>query len=131
VAASQLTPVTVLTGFLGSGKTTLAGALVADPRFSDTAIIVNEWGEAPIDHALLTRASGDVVEMAGGCICCRAAGDIVRALRDLHHRRATGAVAQFRRVVIETTGLADPAPLLATLIELPDRKSTRLNSSHR
>ena len=116
---SQLTPVTVLTGFLGSGKTTLLGSLIADPRFRDTAIIVNEWGEAPIDHALLTQASGDVIELAGGCICCRAAGDIVRALRDLHHRRGTGALPAFRRVVIETTGLADPAPLLATLIELP------------
>jgi len=119
VAASQLTPVTVLTGFLGSGKTTLLAALVADPRFHDTAIIVNELGEASIDHALLRQASGDVVELAGGCICCRAAGDVVRALRDLHHRRATGALPSFRRVVIETSGLADPAPLLATLIELP------------
>ncbi|HEX3061169.1 MAG TPA: GTP-binding protein [Usitatibacter sp.] len=118
MAASGLTPVTVLTGFLGSGKTTLAAALVADPRFTDTAIIVNELGEASIDHALLRHASGDVVQLAGGCLCCRAAGDIVRALRELHHRRTTGA-APFRRVVIETTGLADPAPLLATLVELP------------
>jgi G3E family GTPase len=119
VAASQLTPVTVLTGFLGSGKTTLLGALVADARFQDTAIIVNELGEASIDHLLLRQASGDVVELAGGCICCRAAGDIVRALRDLHHLRSSGSSPPLRRVVIETTGLADPAPLLATLIELP------------
>ena len=119
MAASQLTPVTVLTGFLGSGKTTLLAALVADPRFSDTAIIVNELGEASIDHALLRKASGDVVELAGGCICCRAAGDIVRALRELHRQRGAGAAPAFRRIVIETTGLADPAPLLATLIELP------------
>ncbi|HXF81100.1 MAG TPA: GTP-binding protein [Usitatibacter sp.] len=114
---SQLTPVTVLTGFLGSGKTTLLAALVADARFRDTAIVVNELGEASIDHALLSHASGEVVELAGGCICCRAAGDVVRALRDLHHRRSGGLA--FRRVVIETTGLADPAPLLATLVELP------------
>jgi len=119
VAASAITPVTVLTGFLGSGKTTLLSALVADPRFADTAIVVNELGEAPIDHALLRQASGDVVTLAGGCICCRAAGDIVRALRELHHQRSTGAVPAFRRVVIETTGLADPAPLLATLVEIP------------
>jgi G3E family GTPase len=119
VAPSQLTPVTVLTGFLGSGKTTLLAALVADARFRDTAIIVNELGEASIDHLLLSQASGDVVELAGGCICCRAAGDIVRALRDLHHKRSSGSAPAFRRVVIETTGLADPAPLLATLIELP------------
>ncbi len=115
---SQLTPVTVLTGFLGSGKTTLLAALVADSRFRDTAIIVNELGEASIDHLLLAQASGDVVELASGCICCRAATSC-RALRDLHRRRSNGSAPAFRRVVIETTGLADPAPLLATLIELP------------
>jgi G3E family GTPase len=114
-----ITPVTLLTGFLGSGKTTLLSAIVRDPRFADTAIVVNEWGEAPIDHALLRRASGNVVAIAGGCICCRAAGDIVRALRELHFGRAAGRVAAFRRVVIETTGLAEPTPLLATLAELP------------
>ena len=115
----MITPVTVLTGFLGSGKTTLLAAMVRDPRFADTAIVVNEWGEAPIDHALLREASGNVVALAGGCLCCRAAGDIVRALRELHFARAEGRVAAFRRVVIETTGLADPGPLLATLVEMP------------
>jgi G3E family GTPase len=119
MAASVVTPVTVLTGFLGSGKTTLLNALVSDPRFADTAIIVNELGAESIDHALLRAASGDIVTLPGGCICCRAAGDVVRALRDLHHERASGTVPSFRRVVIETTGLADPAPLLATLIEIP------------
>ncbi len=114
----MITPVTVLTGFLGSGKTTLLAAIVRDPRFADTAIVVNEWGEAPIDHAVLRQASGNVVALAGGCICCRAAGDIVRALRELHFERADGRVA-FKRVVIETSGLADPSPLLATLVELP------------
>ena len=119
MAASVVTPVTVLTGFLGSGKTTLLNALVSDARFRDTAIIVNELGAESIDHALLRAASGDIVTLPGGCICCRAAGDVVRALRDLHHERAAGKVAPFKRVVIETTGLADPAPLLATLIEIP------------
>jgi G3E family GTPase len=114
-----ITPVTVLTGFLGSGKTTLLARAVADARFADTAIVVNEWGEIPIDHALLREASGDIVTVGGGCICCRAAGDVVRALRELHFQRAEGRIGDFRRVVIETTGLADPAPLLATLIELP------------
>jgi G3E family GTPase len=119
LAGSGVTPVTVLTGFLGSGKTTLLAQLVRDPRFADTAIVVNEWGEVPIDHALLREASGDIVTVAGGCICCRAAGDVVRALRELHFQRAEGRIGDFRRVVIETTGLADPAPLLRTLIELP------------
>lgn len=114
-----ITPVTVLTGFLGSGKSTLLARIVRDPRFADCAVVVNEWGEAPIDHALVRGASGDIVTIPGGCVCCRAAGDVVRALRELHFQRAEGRVADFRRVVIETTGLADPAPLLRTLIELP------------
>ena len=109
----------MLTGFLGSGKTTLLAAMLRDPRFADTAVVVNEWGEAPIDHALLRHASGEVVVLAGGCVCCRAAGDIVRALRELHFERAEGRAPPFRRVVVETTGLADPAPFLATLVEMP------------
>lgn len=119
MAGTGITPVTVLTGFLGSGKSTLLARILRDPRYADCAVVVNEWGEAPIDHALLREASGDIVTIAGGCICCRAAGDVVRALRELHFQRAAGRVGDFRRVVIETTGLADPAPLLATLVELP------------
>ena len=119
MAASGITPVTVLTGFLGSGKSTLANAMLRDPRFADTAVLVNEWGEIAIDHALVRGASGDVVTLAGGCVCCRVAGELLGALRELHFQRASGAVPPFRRVVVETTGLADPAPLLATLIEMP------------
>ena len=119
MAASTITPVTVLTGFLGSGKTTVLNHVLSDPGFADTAVIVNEWGAVPIDHALVREASADVVVLPSGCICCRVAGDLVRALRDLHRERAGGALPAFRRVVIETTGLADPAPLLATLIEMP------------
>jgi G3E family GTPase len=115
----DVTPVTVLTGFLGSGKTTLLNRLVADPRFADTAVLVNEWGEVPIDHALVRASSENVVVLAGGCICCRVAGDMVGALRELHFQRAAGAVPRFSRVVVETSGLADPAPLLSTLVELP------------
>jgi G3E family GTPase len=119
VTATTLTPVTVLTGFLGSGKSTLLNRVLQDPRFADTAVIVNEFGDIPIDHLLVRRASEDVVVLAGGCICCRAAGDLVAALRDLHYKRAANEVPAFRRAVIETTGLADPAPLLATLVEMP------------
>ncbi|HEX7605670.1 MAG TPA: GTP-binding protein, partial [Usitatibacter sp.] len=114
-----ITPVTVLTGFLGSGKTTLLNRLVSDPRFADSAVIVNELGDVPIDHLLVRRASESIVVLPGGCICCRASGDLIRALRELHRERASGAIGPFRRVVIETTGLADPAPILAALIELP------------
>ena len=113
------TPVTVLTGFLGSGKTTLLNRLLADPRFRDTAVLVNEWGEIAIDHALVRASSENVVTLPSGCICCRVAGELLGTLRELHFQRAAGAVPPFRRVVIETTGLADPAPLLATLIEMP------------
>lgn len=119
MAPSAITPVTVLTGFLGSGKTTLLNALLKDPRYSDTAIIVNELGEVSIDHALIRESSEEIVTLAGGCICCRAAGDIVRTLRELYDLRFMKEVAEFRRVVIETSGLADPAPLLATLVEMP------------
>ena len=117
--AVPITPVTVLTGFLGSGKTTLLNHMVRDPRFSATAVLVNEWGEVPIDHALVRAASENVVVLAGGCICCRVAGDLVRALRELHFQRVEGAIPPFTRAIVETTGLADPAPLLATLVEMP------------
>ncbi len=116
--ATPVTPVTVLTGFLGSGKTTLLNALLRDARFADSAVIVNEWGAIAIDHALVRSASENVVVLPSGCVCCRVAGELLGALRELHFQRAAGAIPPFRRVVIETTGLADPAPLLATLIEM-------------
>ena len=119
MAGSGVTPVTVLTGFLGSGKSTLLNRWLRDPRFTDTAVLVNEWGDIAIDHALVRESSERIVVMAGGCICCRAAGDIVRALRELHFQRVEGAIPDYRRVVIETSGLADPAPLMATLVEMP------------
>jgi G3E family GTPase len=119
VPGSAITPITVLTGFLGSGKTTLANRMLRDPRFARTALIVNEWGDVPVDHALVREASENIVAIPGGCICCRVAGDLVRTLRDLHHERASKSIPDFTRVVIETTGLADPGPLLATLNEMP------------
>jgi G3E family GTPase len=119
LAPSVITPVTVLTGFLGSGKTTLLNRLLADTRFADSAVIVNEFGDVAIDHLLVRQATENIVVLPGGCICCRASGDLIRALRELHHGRSTGTIGPFRRVVIETTGLADPAPVLAALIELP------------
>ena len=114
-----VTPVTVLTGFLGSGKSTLLNRLLREPAIDPCAVIINEWGDVPIDHALVRPASGEVAILSGGCLCCQVAGDVVRTLRDLHARRASQEVPPFSRVVIETTGLADPAPLLRTLVELP------------
>ena len=117
--ASPLTPVTLLTGYLGSGKTTLLGRALRDPAFADTAVVINEFGEAPLDHVLTRAASDNITLLPSGCLCCSVAGDLVQALRDVHFKRAAGEVPFFRRVVIETSGLADPAPILRTLIELP------------
>ena len=119
MTASIITPVTLLTGFLGSGKTTLLNRLLTHPALSDTAVLINEFGAVPIDHLLVREASGDLVVMANGCICCSVAGDMVNALRDLYFKRANGEIPYFRRVIIETAGLADPAPIMHTLIEMP------------
>jgi G3E family GTPase len=119
MTATAVIPVTLLTGFLGSGKTTLLNRLVAHPAAGDCAIIVNEFGAVAIDHALVRSASENIVLLPSGCVCCQVAGDLVQAMRDLHFRRAAGEIPAFGRAIIETTGLADPAPLLRTLIELP------------
>lgn len=116
-------PLHVLTGFLGSGKTTLLNRLVRDPELADSAILINEIGAVSIDHHLVDRIEPgdglDVVVLQGGCTCCTVRGDLVAALRELYQRRAEGRVPPFRRVVLETTGLADPAPILFTLVGDP------------
>jgi len=119
MTATIVTPVTLLTGFLGSGKTTLLNRLLRDPAAADSAVIVNEFGPVAIDQALVRTASENVVLLPSGCVCCQVAGDLVQALRDLYFKRAAGEIPPFRRALIETTGLADPAPLLRTLVELP------------
>jgi G3E family GTPase len=111
----EVLPTTVLTGFLGSGKTSLLRRALADPGFTDTAVIVNEVGAVAIDHYLVDFVEGAVLELPGGCLCCAVREDLARTLRDLLDRRDAGAVRPFRRVVIETSGLADPAPILYTL----------------
>jgi G3E family GTPase len=108
-------PITVLTGFLGSGKTTLLRRALNSPAFSDTAVVINELGEIAIDHHLVDFVEGSVVELPGGCLCCAMREDLARTLRGLLDRRATGDIRAFRRIAIETTGLADPAPILYTL----------------
>lgn len=110
-------PVTLLTGFLGAGKTTILNHLVRDPALAKTLVIINEFGAVGIDHDLLSVSQDDVlVEMSSGCLCCTIRGDLVRTLRDAPWRFARGGVCWFDRVVIETTGLADPAPILHTLM---------------
>ena len=108
-------PTTVLTGFLGSGKTTLLRRALTAPALADTAVIINEIGEIAIDHHLVDFVEGSVVELPGGCLCCAVREDLARTLRSLIDRRAAGDIRAFRRIVVETTGLADPAPILYTL----------------
>ena len=110
------TPVSVITGFLGSGKTTLLNALLKHPEMAETAVLVNEFGEIGIDHLLFEALDDDVLLLAAGCVCCTIREDMLASLRSLFERRAGGEVPAFRRVVIETTGLADPAPILHTLL---------------
>ncbi len=109
-------PVAVLTGFLGSGKTTLLARLLKSPQFARTAVIINEFGEVGLDHDLIEASEESLVELQTGCLCCAVRGDLVRTLEDLLCRRDAGAVAPFERVVIETSGLADPAPILHALM---------------
>src|SRR5216684_2127396 len=107
-------PVTVVTGFLGSGKTTLIRALLATPEGANTALVINEYGEIGIDHALLRASSDATVLLGNGCVCCAVRSDLQESLRTLFADRARGAVPSFERVVIETSGLADPGPVLQT-----------------
>jgi G3E family GTPase len=109
-------PVTILTGFLGSGKSTLLNRLLRAPEMSDAAVIINEFGEIPIDHLLVESAIENATVLQNGCICCTIRGDLVDTLLDLEAKRAKGDIPPFRRVAIETTGLADAAPILHTLL---------------
>lgn len=112
-------PVTLLTGFLGSGKTTLLNAALRDPALAGSAVLINEFGSVGLDHLLVETLDEQTVLLDSGCLCCTVRGDLVRALHDLAQRRALGEVPPFERVIVETTGLADPAPILHTLIQDP------------
>jgi G3E family GTPase len=112
----DLTPVNIVTGFLGSGKTTLLQRLLRSPELSDVAVLVNEFGEVGLDHHLLQNVAESTLLLENGCLCCAVRGDLQKALRDLLSRRTRGDIPHFRRVVIETSGLADPAPIAYTLL---------------
>jgi G3E family GTPase len=109
-------PVGLLTGFLGSGKTTLLTRLLPQPAFAAAAVIINEFGEVSIDHLVVATLSEHIVELRNGCLCCTIRGDLVMTLRDLYRLRQLGEIKAFDRVIIETSGLADPIPLLHTLM---------------
>ncbi|TMJ29272.1 MAG: GTP-binding protein [Alphaproteobacteria bacterium] len=119
-AAEERIPVTVLTGFLGSGKTTLLNKLLRRPELADTAVIINEFGEIGLDHLLVEKSNDEgMVTLNSGCLCCTVRGDLVRTMSELFLKRAKGEVTPFKRMVVETTGLADPAPILHTLMTDP------------
>ncbi|MGN6538396.1 MAG: CobW family GTP-binding protein [Mesorhizobium sp.] len=112
-------PVTVLTGFLGAGKTTLLNRLLKDPALADTAVVINEYGEVAIDHLLVEQASDGIIQLSDGCLCCTVRGELVDTLADLVDRLQTGRIEKLARIVIETTGLADPAPVLQSIMGHP------------
>jgi G3E family GTPase len=109
------TPVNLLTGFLGSGKTTLLQRLLDDPALSDTAVLINEFGEVGLDHQLLERIDETMVLLQSGCLCCTIRGELSAAIKQLHSRRERGELPFFRRLIVESTGLADPFPILSTV----------------
>ena len=117
------TPVNLLTGFLGSGKTTLLQRLLTDAAMANAAVLINEFGEVGLDHHLLERIDDNVVLLKSGCVCCTVRGEVADALQSLHAQRARGEIPFFDRVVIESTGLADPYPALSTLRAHPVLKS--------
>nr|WP_321980463.1 GTP-binding protein [uncultured Cohaesibacter sp.] len=116
VPVPKVTPVTLLTGFLGAGKTTLLNSLLSDPRFHDAAVVVNEFGSIPIDHELVHPGREGYVRVSTGCLCCTASSDVRTSLFELFEARRKGEIPNFKRVIIETTGLADPAPIINSLI---------------
>lgn len=109
-------PVHILTGFLGSGKTTLLRHLLADSALADTAVVINEFGDVGLDHLLVRDVAENIVLLASGCLCCALRDDLLSTLIDLHHSAATGEIPAFSRVAIETTGLADPMPIMRAIV---------------
>lgn len=112
-------PVSILTGFLGAGKTSLLNRLLKDPDLTDTAVIINEFGDVSLDHLLVEASSDGIIELSDGCLCCTVRGELVDTLADLMDRMQTGKIKPLKRVVIETTGLADPAPVLQSVMGNP------------
>jgi G3E family GTPase len=116
---AALIPVNVLSGFLGSGKTTLLKRLLESPQLPDTAVLINEFGEVGLDHQLVQHVTETTLLLDNGCVCCAIRGDLQKSLRDLFSQRERGQIPKFRRIVIEASGLADPAPIAYTVMAEP------------
>lgn len=112
-------PLTLITGFLGAGKTTLLNLLLKAPELAETVVLVNEFGEIGLDHLLMEGIEDGMILMESGCLCCTIRGELITTLEDLLRRRDNGRIAPFKRLIIETTGLADPAPILNVVIAHP------------
>ena len=112
-------PLTIFTGFLGAGKTTLLNRLLVAPELADTLVLINEFGDVGLDHLFIEKLDGDMVLMSSGCVCCTIRGDLVNTLEDLLRKLDNGRIKPFRRVILETTGLADPAPILHAIMYHP------------
>ena len=112
-------PVAVITGFLGAGKTSLLNSLLKDDMLSSAAVIINEFGDVGLDHLLVERSDENIIELASGCLCCTIRGDLINTIHDLLAKRDAKTISQFDRIVIETTGLADPAPVLHSVMSEP------------
>jgi G3E family GTPase len=122
-AADTRTPVHILTGFLGSGKTTLLRRLLADPALADTAVVINEFGEVGLDQLLVREVAEDVILLSSGCLCCTVRDDLISTLADLDRMMRSGEIPSFRRAVVETTGLADPAPIMQAVLSAKELAS--------
>src|SRR6478735_9237320 len=117
--SSERLPVSLITGFLGSGKTTLLNRLLRHAGMADSAVIINEFGEIGLDHLLVEAVDGEVAVLASGCVCCTLRSDLEETLRNLLIKRDRGEVPPFSRILVETTGLADPAPIVQLLLNNP------------
>ncbi|MCK5719374.1 MAG: GTP-binding protein [Thiomargarita sp.] len=113
----KLLPIHIISGFLGSGKTTLLNQLIQQPNMQDTVVIVNEFGEVSIDHLLIETSTEDIMILEGGCVCCSIRSDLLTTLEDLFNKRLKQEMPSFSQVLIETTGLADPVPIIRTLMD--------------
>jgi G3E family GTPase len=119
LADRQRLPVALLSGFLGSGKTTLLNVVLRDPRMRDTAVAINEFGAVPIDHSLIEHGADKTVVLANGCLCCTVSGDLEGAVMRIFSRRSAGDLPSFSRLIVEPSGLADPAPLAQAILRNP------------